>query len=135
MVKKTFIIPLLSSMKNSFRDEAIDLADKALNMTKEERIKQFSDLLNDAQITKNRSKNSRKSSIDKTDDIKKLRNRSPSFDLPTAQTLTENGNKNEVQPSIKKKRGRKPKIDHSPTDLTVRFFSLGKIRLNFFRKI
>jgi hypothetical protein len=31
-----------------FRDEAIELADRALTMTKDERIEEFSDLLKDA---------------------------------------------------------------------------------------
>ncbi len=31
-----------------FRDEAIELADRAITMTKDERIQEFSELLNDA---------------------------------------------------------------------------------------
>jgi uncharacterized protein (DUF305 family) len=42
------------------RDEAIELADRALVMTKDERIKQFSDLLNGAQKKKKQSTNGMK---------------------------------------------------------------------------
>ncbi|CAF4024184.1 unnamed protein product, partial [Rotaria sp. Silwood1] len=41
------------SMKKRIQwDEAIELADKALTMTKDERIKQFSDLLDDVKVDK-----------------------------------------------------------------------------------
>ncbi len=46
------------SMKKRIQwDEAIELADHALTMTKDERIQEFSDLLNDVKSNKKRSKN------------------------------------------------------------------------------
>lgn len=43
------------------RDGAIELADRALKMTRDERIQEFKDLLNAVKINKKSSKNSMKS--------------------------------------------------------------------------
>ncbi|CAF4229617.1 unnamed protein product, partial [Rotaria sordida] len=118
-------------------DEAIELADQALTMTKDERIKQFSDLLNDAQVNPKKPKNSahrRKASIDKNDDLETISNKRPnripsvsslSSELPDGtntiekssqpsiqiqnETIQSDNNKKEDEQPIKKKRGRKPK--------------------------
>lgn len=45
------------------RDEAIELADRALAMTNVERIEEFSDLLKEALDTKNQAKNGTKKRI------------------------------------------------------------------------
>jgi hypothetical protein len=45
----------------NFRDEAIELADHALKLTKDERIKEFSDVLNS---TQNKNKKQSKNSIE-----------------------------------------------------------------------
>ncbi|CAF1500323.1 unnamed protein product, partial [Rotaria sordida] len=126
------------SMKKRVQwDEAIELADQALTMTKDERIKQFSDLLNDAQVNPKKPKNSahrRKASIDKNDDLETISNKRPnripsvsslSSELPDGtntiekssqpsiqiqnETIQSDNNKKEDEQPIKKKRGRKPK--------------------------
>jgi len=82
-------------------DEAIELADHALTMTKEERIKEFSDLLNEAQSNKKQSRHGirRKNS--------ELPDEKPSTSLQTDE-----------QP-VKKKRGRKPKSELKTSISTV----------------
>ncbi|CAF1469373.1 unnamed protein product, partial [Rotaria sordida] len=127
------------SMKKRVQwDEAIELADQALTMTKDGRIKQFSDLLNGAQVNIKKSKNSayrRKASIDKNDDLETISNKRPNrilsvsslsselpdgtntiekFSQPSIQIQNEtiqsdDNNKKEDEQPIKKKRGRKPK--------------------------
>ncbi|CAF3072662.1 unnamed protein product, partial [Rotaria sp. Silwood2] len=126
------------SMKKRVQwDEAIELADHALTMTKDDRIKQFSVLLNDVKVNKKKSKNDilrRKVSVDKNDDLETISNKHPkrirlvsslSSELPDVINTVEkssqpsvqiqneiiqsdNGNQVDLQP-MKKKRGRKPK--------------------------
>ncbi|CAF5105133.1 unnamed protein product [Rotaria sp. Silwood1] len=127
------------SMKKRIQwDEAIELADKALTMTKDERIKQFSDLLDDVKVDKKKLKNDeirRKVSIDKNNDLKTKSNKHPkrirslssslSSELPdqinTVEKISQpsieiqneiiqsNNNINMNEQSMKKKRGRKSK--------------------------
>ncbi|CAF3644307.1 unnamed protein product [Rotaria sp. Silwood1] len=127
------------SMKKRIQwDEAIELADKALTMTKDERIKQFSDLLDDVKVDKKKLKNDeirRKVSIDKNNDLKTKSNKHPkrirslssslSSELPdqinTVEKISQpsieiqneiiqsNNNINMNEEPMKKKRGRKSK--------------------------
>lgn len=131
-----------SPLYGSFRDEAIELADRALAMTKEERIKEFSDLLKEVQGQTKTSKNNsmkislinfnflaarrRKSTVDEEDDGDTKTNVQESSILseeilPIEKSirkpiaLTENGEDEQVS---KKKRQRKTKEEPSD-DITT----------------
>ncbi|CAF3765302.1 unnamed protein product [Rotaria socialis] len=120
----------VSMKKRAQWDEAIELADRALTMTKDERIKQFSVLLNESQIQKKQLNtnfpllDSRrgKAFMDKSLDTETISNKrrkrssaSPSFHLPDeiekpSQISNQSDHdKKEDEPPVKKKRGRKPK--------------------------
>ncbi|CAF4416942.1 unnamed protein product, partial [Adineta steineri] len=102
-------------------DEAIELADHALTLTKDERIKEFKDLLSDVPDNNTKqSKNSlrrRKISIDRKHDEaipNKRRARvslSSSFtsEQPQEEKPSQASTSFQIENNNKKKRGRKPK--------------------------